>query len=176
MEIIREQLDALLNERSYRKFTDLIDALNPIDVAEYLDTLSDEKLITVFRLLKKDIAAEIFAELGNTSREKIIFSTSDQDVAAIVENLFVDDAVDLLEELPAGTVKRILRSSKPETRALINKFLQYPDGSAGSIMTAEYIDLKKDMSVSQAIARIRKTGIKKRNRLHRVRNRFFKKA
>ena len=161
MEILREKLDKLLEERSYRQFTDLIDTLNPIDVAEYLDTLSDEGLTTVFRLLKKDTAAEIFAELGSAAREKIIFSASDRDLAAIVENLFVDDAVDLLEELPAGMVKRILRSSRPETRALINKFLQYPEESAGSIMTAEYIDLKKDMTVSQAIARIRKTGVKK---------------
>lgn len=161
MELIRKELDALLEARSYRKFTDLIDDINPIDVAEYIETLSDDKLITVFRLLKKDTAAEILAELGSTAREKIVLTTADNDLAAIIENLFVDDAVDLLEELPAGMVKRILRSSKPETRNLINKFLQYEDGSAGSIMTAEYIDLKKDMTVSDAIARIRKTGIEK---------------
>lgn len=161
MEILSENLDRLLNERSYRQFTDLIDDLNPIDVAEYIDTLSDDKLITVFRLLKKDTAAEIIAELGSSAREKIVLTTTDRDLATIVENLFVDDAVDLLEELPAGMVKRILRSAKPETRALINKFLKYPDGSAGSIMTAEYIDLKKSMTVSEAVARIRKTGVKK---------------
>ncbi|MBR2432899.1 MAG: magnesium transporter [Clostridia bacterium] len=91
----------------------------------------------------------------------MILTTTDKDIAGIVENLFVDDAVDLLEELPAGMVKRILRASKPETRAIINKFLQYPDGSAGSVMTAEYIDLKKSMTVAEAVARIRKTGIKK---------------
>lgn len=161
MVLICEKLDTLLQQRSYRQFTDLIDELNPIDVAEYVETLSDEKLITVFRLLKKDTAAEIFAELGSQARETIILTTTDRDIATIVENLFVDDAVDLLEELPAGMVKRILRSAKPETRALINKFLKYPDGSAGSIMTAEYIDLKKSMTVLEAVARIRKTGVKK---------------
>ena len=161
MELIYEELDTLLEQRSYRKFTDLIDELYPIDVAEYIETLSDEKLITVFRLLKKDTAAEIFAELGTTAREKIILTTTDHDLAGIVENLFVDDAVDLLEELPAGMVKRILRSAKPETRTLINKFLKYPDGSAGSVMTAEYIDLKKGMTVAEAVSRIRKTGVKK---------------
>lgn len=160
-EPICEELNRFLDNRSYRQFTDLIDRLNPIDVAEYLDMLSDEKLITAFRLLKKDTAAEIFAELGGAAREKIILTTTDRDLATIVENLFVDDAVDLLEELPAGMVKRILRASKPETRALINKFLKYPEGSAGSVMTAEYIDLKKSMTVSEAVSRIRKTGVKK---------------
>jgi len=161
MELTYQELNTLLDTKSYRHFADVIDRLNPIDVAEYVETLSDEKLITVFRLLKKNTAAEIFAELGSTARETIILTTTDKDIAGIVENLFVDDAVDLLEELPAGMVKRILRASKPETRAIINKFLQYPDGSAGSVMTAEYIDLKKSMTVAEAVARIRKTGIKK---------------
>ena len=161
MELTYQELNTLLDTKSYRHFADVIDRLNPIDVAEYVETLSDENLITVFRLLKKNTAAEIFAELGSTARETIILTTTDKDIAGIVENLFVDDAVDLLEELPAGMVKRILRASKPETRAIINKFLQYPDGSAGSVMTAEYIDLKKSMTVAEAVARIRKTGIKK---------------
>lgn len=161
LEGIFNELDTALDGRSFKQFTDLIDTLNPIDVAEYLETLNDEKLITVFRLLKKDVGAEIFAELGSAAREKIICFTTDSDLASIVENLFVDDAVDLLEELPASLVKRILRAANPETRNLINKFLQYPDGSAGSVMTAEYIDLKKDMTVAEAVARIRKTGVKK---------------
>lgn len=161
IERIVEELDELIQNRQFRKFTDIIDELNPIDVAEYIETLSDEKLITVFRLLKKDVGAEIFAELGSATKEKIILSTTDRDIAGIVENLFVDDAVDLLEELPASMVKRILRSATPEKRAVINKFLQYPDGSAGSVMTAEYIDLKKDMTVADAVARIRRTGVKK---------------
>lgn len=161
IERIVEELDELIQNRQFRKFTDIIDELNPIDVAEYIETLSDEKLITVFRLLKKDVGAEIFAELGSATKEKIILSTTDRDIAGIVENLFVDDAVDLLEELPASMVKRILRSATPEKRAVINKFLQYPDGSAGSVMTAEYIDLKKDMTVAEAVARIRRTGVKK---------------
>ena len=158
---IYSELDEYLERKSYRQFTDLIDKLNPIDVAEYIEEFSEEKLLTVFRLLKKDIAAEIFTELSSSARETIILATTDRDIAGIVENLFVDDAVDLLEELPASMVKRILRSAKPEKRALINKFLQYPDCSAGSIMTAEYIDLKKTMTVKEAVARIRKTGIKK---------------
>ncbi len=161
MELIYQNLNDLLSNRSFKQFTDIIDEMNPVDVAEYLETLDDERLLTVFRLLKKNTAAEIFAELGSAAREKIILTTTDRDLAVIVDNLFVDDAVDLLEELPAGMVKRILRSAKPETRTLINKFLSYPDGSAGSVMTAEYIDVKKSMSVAEAVARIRKTGINK---------------
>ncbi len=156
-----ERLNSLLDSRSYHEFARLIDQANPVDVAEYIDTLTDSRLITVFRLLKKDVAAEVFAELGTTAREKIILTTADSDLAVIIDGLFVDDAVDLLEELPASMVKRILRSAKPETRALINKFLSYEDGSAGSVMTAEYIDLKKNMTVAQAINRIRKTGVNK---------------
>ena len=161
MELTCQTLNELLESRSFRQFTNIIDEMNPIDVAEYVETLDDEKLITVFRLLKKDTAAEIFAELGSAAREKIILTTTDRDLATIVDNLFVDDAVDLLEELPAIMVKRILRSAKPETRTLVNKFLSYPDGSAGSVMTAEFIDIKKTLTVEEAVARIRHTGVNK---------------
>ena len=161
MELTCQTLNELLESRSFRQFTNIIDEMNPIDVAEYVETLDDEKLITVFRLLKKDTAAEIFAELGSAAREKIILTTTDRDLATIVDNLFVDDAVDLLEELPAIMVKRILLSAKPETRTLVNKFLSYPDGSAGSVMTAEFIDIKKTLTVEEAVARIRHTGVNK---------------
>lgn len=156
-----EQLNTCLENRNYRQFADLIDKTNPIDIAEYIGSLPDDRLTTVFRLLKKDIAADIFAELETSAREKIILTTTDRDLALIVDNLFVDDAVDLLEELPASMVKRILRLATPETRSLINKFLQYPEDSAGSVMTAEYIDLKKNMTVAEAVAKIRKTGVNK---------------
>ena len=156
-----EQLNGFLENHNYRQFTELINKTNPIDVAEYISELPDDKLTTAFRLLKKDVAADIFAELDTAAREKIILTTTDRDMALIVDNLFVDDAVDLLEELPASMVKRILRLATPETRALINKFLQYPEDSAGSVMTAEYIDLKKNMTVAAAVAKIRKTGVNK---------------
>ena len=136
-ESIFSELDAALDGKQFRAFTDILDRMNPVDVAEYLGTLEDDRLITAFRLLKKDTAADIFAELDADARERIILTTTDTDLAMIVDGLFIDDAVDLLEELPAGMVKRILRAAKPETRRLINKFLSYPDNSAGSIMTAE---------------------------------------
>ena len=160
-ELLFSQLNEALENKRYHQFTELLDRTNAVDIAEYLSTLPTDHLLSVFRLLKKDVAADIFAELDADTREKIILTTTDTDLGTIVDQLFVDDAVDLLEELPASMVKRILRNVKPETRILVNKFLQYPDGSAGSIMTAEYVDLKEGMTVTQAIERIRRTGVDK---------------
>ena len=158
---IFDTLDISLEEKQYRHFADLIDRMNAVDIAEYLGTLSGDRLITVFRFLKKDMAADIFAELDPETRETIILTTTDSDLGHIVDQLFIDDAVDLLEELPAGMVTRILRATKPETRQLVNKFLSYPEGSAGSVMTAEFIDLKASMTVVEAVERIRRTGVDK---------------
>ena len=160
-EELYETLNQMLADKRYHAFMNAVDELNTVDAAEYLTTLSDESLVTAFRMLKKDTAADIFAELDSDLQERIINTTTDKEISVIIENLFVDDAVDMLEELPAGMVKRILQLSKPETRALINKFLSYPEDSAGSIMTAEYIDLHKDMTAEQAIESIRKKGVDK---------------
>ena len=156
-----EALSTALTQKHYQEFAKLVDEMNAVDVAEFLTELEGDRLITVFRLLKKNVAADIFAELDSDSREQIIHATTDADLGIIINDLFVDDAVDLLEELPATMVKRILRVAKPETRILINKFLSYPENSAGSIMTAEYIDLKENMTVSTAVERIRRTGVDK---------------
>lgn len=160
-EILFAQMNEALESKKYQSLTRLLEEMNAVDIAEYMGILSPEQCFAVFRLLKKDMAATVFAELTPEARETIILTTADTDLGAILDQLFVDDAVDLLEELPAGMVKRILRAAKPETRQLINKFLQYPEGSAGSIMTAEYIDLKAGMTVKEAVARIRRTGIDK---------------
>lgn len=156
-----ETLELALENKQYHEFTKILDRMNAVDVAEYLETLRVDRLITAFRLLKKNIAADIFAELDTETREKIILATTDADLGLIVDELFVDDAVDLLEELPAGMVKRILRATKPETRRLVNKFLSYPEDSAGSVMTAEYIDLEETMTVTEAVECIRRTGVDK---------------
>ncbi len=156
-----ETLNKTLEKKQYQKFTETIDKMNAVNVAEYLETLSEEHLLTAFRLLKKDTAADIFTEMDPETREKIILTTTDSDLGHIVDELFIDDAVDLLEELPAGMVKRILKAAKPDTRRLINKFLSYPEDSAGSIMTAEYIDLKEHMTVNEAVENIRRTGVDK---------------
>ncbi len=158
---IFEKLNSLLLDKKYADFMHLIDELNDIDAAEYLTSLPDEATLSVFRMLKKDTAAGIFSFMDIDMQETIIGRMSDSEIAMIIEDLFVDDAVDILEELPAIMVKRILKLSRPETRTLINKFLSYPEDSAGSVMTAEFIDLHKEMTVAGAINNIRRKGIDK---------------
>ena len=160
-EEIFERLNSLLLDKKYPDFMRQIDELNDIDAAEYLMSLPDEATLSVFRMLKKDTAAGVFSFMDIEMQESIIDRMSDTEIAMIIEDLFVDDAVDILEELPAIMVKRILKLSRPETRDLINKFLSYPEDSAGSVMTAEFIDLHKEMTVAQAIANIRKKGVDK---------------
>ena len=156
-----EELTLALEQKQYHAFTESVDTMNAVDVADYLSTLEGDRLLAAFRLLRKDIAADVFAELDSDAIEQIVLTTKDTDLALLVDELFIDDAVDLLEELPASMVKRILRVTKPETRLLINKFLSYPENSAGSVMTAEFIDLKENMTVNEAVARIRRTGVDK---------------
>ncbi|MBQ8208944.1 MAG: magnesium transporter [Clostridia bacterium] len=156
-----ENLYTLLETKNYSAFMRAIDEQNPIDTAEFISELPQEKQLAVFRMFKKDISADIFAELDSEVQERIISTATDTEISAMLEDLYVDDAVDMLEELPANMVKRILQVAKPETRTLINKFLSYPEDSAGSIMTAEFIDLHKTMTVGEAIAHIRKTGFDK---------------
>ena len=158
---IFERLNNLLLDKKYSAFMHEIDELNDIDAAEYLMSLPDEMMLSAFRMLKKDAAAGIFAFMDFEMQEAIIGRMSDTEIAMIIEDLFVDDAVDILEELPAIMVKRILKLSRPETRNLINKFLSYPEDSAGSVMTAEFIDLHKEMTVSEAIENIRRKGVDK---------------
>jgi len=131
---------------------------NEVDIAEFLEELPQDKIVGVFRALPKEMAAEVFSNLEPDTQQVIIQSATDQEVSAIVEELYVDDAVDMLEELPANVVKRVLKAARPDTRKLINQFLNYPDNSVGSIMTAEFTDLKQSMTVAQAIAHIRRTG------------------
>ena len=151
-------LEALLKNRSYKELRDALAELNEVDIAEFLETLPPEEAVLAFRTLPKGPAAEVFAELEPETQQNIITAITDQEIGPIIEDLFVDDAVDMLEEMPAMVVKRVLKNTRPETRKLINQFLKYPEDSAGSIMTAEYMDLHKDMTVLQAIERIRRRG------------------
>ncbi|MBQ7336470.1 MAG: magnesium transporter, partial [Clostridia bacterium] len=150
-----QELLELLNNRQYTAFMRLVDELNPIDAADFFATLPQNLLSVVFRLLKKDTAAEIFAELDSDLQEQIITGMSDREISAMLEELYTDDAVDMLEEMPAGVVKRIMKSATPETREEINRFLAYPEQSAGSVMTSEFIDLRKNMTCEEAVKRIR---------------------
>ncbi len=118
--------------------------LNEVDIASFIEELDSERTVIVFRMLPKALATEVFAELPVDKQSHIINSITDKELSEIVEELYVDDAVDLVEELPATVVRRVLQNTKPETRKLINQFLNYPENTAGSIMTAEYVGLKED--------------------------------
>ncbi len=156
-----QTLTELLNARRYSSLIQQLDEINPIDAAEYLTTIPSERVPFVFRLLKKDTAAEIFAELEYDLQNVIVNHLSDREMGEIIEELATDDAVDLLEEMPAGVVKKILRNATPETRKELNRFLSYPESSAGSVMTSELIHLRKSMTCAQAVERIRRTGLDK---------------
>lgn len=148
----------LLEAKSLRVLKNQLAEANEVDVAEFMEELPLEKTVLIFRVLPKEMASDVFANLEPERQQAIISAATDREVSELVEDLYVDDAVDMLEELPANVVKRVLRSAKPETRKLINQFLNYPENSVGSIMTAEFIDLKKDMTVKEAIAAIRSDG------------------
>ena len=156
-----EELNALLNENKYQEFIRTINDMNTIDSAEYLSTVPPENLPKVLRLFKKDKAAEIFAELESDVQEMIISSFSDRELGAILNELYIDDVMDMLDELPASIVDRILKNADKQKRAEINRFLKYADDSAGSVMTSEFIRIRSNMTVSEAVEYIRKTGAKK---------------
>ena len=156
-----DELFQFVEEHKYRLLRSRLAEMNEADIAEFMEELDRNQGMLIFRMLPKDQAADVFAFLEPDVQEHIINSINDAEVSKIVEDLFVDDAVDMLEELPATVVNRVMRAATPETRKLINQFLQYPENSAGSIMTAEYIGLKKYMNVEQAFAYIRAHGVDK---------------
>lgn len=156
-----EFLTELLDSRQFRKLRETMADMNEVDIAEFIEELELEKKVLVYRMLPKELAADVFSFLEVEDQEHIINSITDYELGKIIEDLYVDDAVDMLEELPAIVVKRVLKNAAPDTRALINQFLQYPENSAGSIMTAEYIGLKRNMTVEQAFAYIRENGVDK---------------
>ena len=157
-EALRDKLFELLDSRNLKELQKMLEDMNEFDISEFLTELDDTNMALVFRLLPKAQAAEVFANLDVEDQEHIINAISDAELGNIVEELYVDDAVDMMEELPANVVKRVMRTATPETRNLINQYLKYPENSAGSIMTAEFIDLKKYMNVRESIARIRRIG------------------
>jgi magnesium transporter len=156
---LAETLQELLSSRQYTLLRQTISEMNTVDIAAAMSEMADEDSLKMFRILPKDMAADVFADLEMDVQQYIIQSMSDREASNIIENLMADDATDLLEEMPASVVKRILANASPETRADINHLLRYPEDSAGSIMTVEYVDLREDMTVSEAIERIRKKGV-----------------
>ena len=157
--VLAEELKELLDNRQYTKLRQTISDMNTTDIATAMSELEEEDSLKMFRILPKDMAADVFADLEADVQQYIIRSMSDREASNVIENLMADDATDILEEMPASVVKRILANASPETRADINHLLQYPEDSAGSIMTVEYVDLREDMTVGDAIDRIRKKGV-----------------
>lgn len=153
-----DELMEMLDRRDMKQLQRRMEEMREFDVAEFLAELDGSRMSMVFRLLSKETAAEVFANFDAPEQETIINSITDSELAGIMEEMYVDDAVDMMEELPANVVKRAMRTATPATRNLINQYLRFPENSAGSIMTAEFIDLKKYMSVKESLARIRRIG------------------
>ncbi len=156
-----DDLDKFFEEKKYRQLRQMLNDLNDVDMAEYLEQLENddhERALLYFRMLSKDNAADVFSHLPVDTQESIINDVNDRELRVIIDELYVDDAVDMLEELPATVVRRVLANATHETRSLINQFLKYPEDSAGSIMTAEYLALKKEMTVFNAFDYIRAHG------------------
>ena len=154
-------LEALLKEKKYKTLKDVLITMNPADIAAIFDDLSEAALPLLFRLLPKELAAETFVEMEPEAQELLMRGFSDSELKEVLDELYVDDAVDIVEEMPANVVQRILSQADPEMRKSINEILRYPENSAGSIMTTEYVSLRPSMTVGEAILRIRRTGVDK---------------
>ena len=159
--IMETTLRKLLAEKKYATLREILITMNPADIAAIFDEMEEDRLPLLYRLLPKELAADTFVEMDQDAQELLIRGFSDSELKEVLDELFVDDAVDIIEEMPATVVRRILSQADPEMRKSINEILRYPESSAGSIMTTEYISLRPKMTVAEAITRIRRTGIDK---------------
>lgn len=158
---VQEKVLELLKNKQFVKLKEMLNTMNPADIAQFLSELSNDELIIAFRITPKDLAADTFVEMEPEQQQQLIQSFTDKELKEVVDELYLDDAVDIVEEMPANVVKRILRAADSDMRKMINTLLKYPDDSAGSIMTIEYVSLRKSMTVNEAIRHIRKTGVDK---------------
>ena len=156
-----EILTELLHNKKWKELKEILDEMNEQDIAELFMELDERDLTLIYRLLNKELAAEVFVNMEPEYQEMLIRAFSDTELREVLDELYVDDAVDLIEEMPASLVKRILRHTDPDTRKSINEILRYPEDSAGSLMTIEYVDLKRSLTVADAFTRIRRTGVDK---------------
>ena len=160
-EIVEKALIKMLEDKKYLTLRDILVTMNPSDVAAIFTDLEEKQIPIMFRLLSKEQAAETFVEMDSDVQERLIYKLSDRELKAVLDELFLDDTVDLIEEMPASVVKRVLAQSDAETRTYINDILKYPKDSAGSIMTIEFVSLRPTMTVDDAFERIRRTAIDK---------------
>ena len=160
-EIVEKALLKMLDEKKYASLRDILVTMNPSDVAGLFDGLEEKQIPVMFRLLPKEQAAETFVEMEPEAQQLLIQGFSDNELREVLDELYVDDAADLVEEMPANVVRRILTQADPEMRSSINQILRYPENSAGALMTMEYVSLRLDMTVEESILRIRRQGVDK---------------
>ena len=160
-EKVQERLNALLNANRHSELRGALMMLNPVDIAQFMEELDRDKLLLVFRVLPKDVSADVFSYMDPDQQQMLIESIGDAEIRALLDEMFLDDTVDFLEELPAGVVKRVLQNTDEKTRTLINQFLRYPENSAGSLMTIEYAEFHLGTTISEAMAILRKVGVNK---------------
>ena len=160
-EIVEKAIITMLEDKKYAALRDILATMNPVDVAEVFSDLKERQIPLLFRLLPKELAAEAFAEMEPEDQQLLITGFSDNELKELLDELYADDAAEMMEELPANVVKRILRQATPEMRSAINQILRYPENSAGSMMTTEYVSLRPEMTVEEAILRIRRQGVDK---------------
>lgn len=161
LEELEEKFKELIKNKQLKEAKALIENLNEVDVAFLIDELDPTTGTVVFRMLPKDIAADVFANFDREQQQAIIRSSTDAEIKAIMDELYFDDKVDMLEEMPSNVVNSLLKYSAPEERNLINQFLKYPENSAGSLMTIEYVSLKKEMTIEESFRKIKREGIDK---------------
>ena len=156
---LEEEIFDLIEKKRFVQLKQILSEMQPADIAEIFDEAKDKEIPVLFRILPKELAAEVFVEFDSDKQEILVNAFSDNELREVLDELFMDDAADIVEEMPAIVAKRILKNTDANTRRMINQLLAYPEDSAGSIMTTEYIDLKRTMTVEEAIDRIRKKGI-----------------
>ena len=155
----KEQVEELLEKREFKELKELLETMHPVDIVEILEDIEQRQMILIFRLLAKEEAAEVFTDMNSDMREYLINALTDSELEEVMDEMYLDDSVDVLEEMPANVVDRLLSVTDEETRQKINALLQYPEDSAGSIMNVEYISLRKEMTVEDAILKIRRRSI-----------------
>lgn len=158
---MREEIEALLKDKKYFVVGNILKNMEPADIPVLLEECTKEEVLLLYRILPKELAAEVFVEMDPDTQEQLIRAFSDEELKEVLDALYMDDTVDLIEEMPANVVKRILKHSDPKSRKAINELLKYPKDSAGSMMTTEYVSLRKTMTVEDAFAKIRATGVDK---------------
>ena len=161
LEELAEKVPEYISERKYSELKKILIEMNPADIGDLMESLPKSTLPLVYRILPKELASEVFVYIDSDTQELLISSFNDNELKEIIDDLYVDDTVDLIEEMPANVVKRILKHADPAMRLEINKILKYPKDSAGSVMTTEFVDLKKDLTVEDAFLRIRRTAVDK---------------